>query len=65
MQALSKIAEEDGASQQVIEKLELSKAIPFFGDKEYWQVPANEWGQYLYPANEIAIGSNISLACIN
>lgn len=65
LQALSQIAKEDGAPQQVIEKLELSKAIPFFGDKEYWEVPANEWGAYLYPANKIALCSKISLACIN
>ena len=45
---LSKAAEDDGASVEVVEKLKTGKVIPFFGEKEYWQIPADEWEKYLY-----------------
>jgi len=50
---LAKIAEEDGASANVIEQLKHGKAIPFFNGKECWQIPAGEWRDYLFPATNI------------
>jgi CheY-like chemotaxis protein len=53
LQKLSKIAKEDGASDEIVENLEQGNVIPFFADKEYWQVPANEWDKHVYPSKFI------------
>jgi len=46
-------AKEDGASSQVVQSISEGKVIPFFNDNEFWQVPADQWDDYLYFANEI------------
>jgi len=56
---LSKIAAEDGASQETIEKLKEGKVIPYFDSLEYWQIPANEWDKFLHPANGILGDKNL------
>lgn len=61
---LSKIAEEDGGHQEIINDLRLGQAIPFFDSLEYWQVPATEWGKFLRPATNLD-GSNLVWAKIN
>ena len=53
LRELSIIAKEDGASEKIIANLKQGKVIPFFGEKDFWQVPASEWDQYLHPANVI------------
>jgi response regulator RpfG family c-di-GMP phosphodiesterase len=65
LRILSTYAKEDGAAEHVIEKLQLNKVIPFFGNKEHWEIPANEWNYYLYPANKIATDPNVSWICVN
>ena len=65
LQELSKIAKEDGASDEIIGNLEQGKVIPFFDNKEYWQIPASEWGEYLHPANTLFGDPNIAWVVIN
>ena len=43
LQELANIVAEDGASTETIKKLMNGTVIPFFGDKEYWEIPANKW----------------------
>ena len=64
LQDLCNVAEEDGASVGVIEKLKMGKVIPFFGDKEYWEIPANEWDRFLYPAIKVSGDDSILIAKI-
>jgi len=64
LQKLAKVAKEDGATEEVILNLEQGKVIPYFGNKEYWQVPASEWNQYLYPSNFILGDSNVAWAAV-
>ena len=61
---LAIIAKEDGASLGVITQLEQGNVIPFFGDKNFWQVPAKEWDSYLHPANIINNESTLVWAAI-
>jgi len=65
LQELARMAREDGASVETIGNLEQGNVIPFFGDKECWQVPASEWGEYLHPANPLFGDPNIAWAAIN
>lgn len=64
LQNLLTAAEDDGASDDVTEKLRTGKAIPFFGTKEYWEIPANEWDKFLYPAIQISGDDSILVAKI-
>jgi CheY-like chemotaxis protein len=64
LQELAKIAEEDGGSQETITSLKQGKMIPFFGSKEYWQIPASKWDKYLHPAVNIPGDSNLIWATI-
>ena len=50
MQELAILAAEDGASNEVVNNLERAEVIPFFGNKQYWEIPAAKWGEFLYPA---------------
>jgi CheY-like chemotaxis protein len=50
---LAKIAKEDGASSATITSIEMGKSIPFFYDKEFWQIPAKNWNAYLYQASQV------------
>ena len=61
---LAIIAKEGGASLDVITQLEQGNVIPFFGDKNFWQVPAKEWDSYLHPANIINNESTLVWATI-
>ena len=65
LQELAKIAKEDGATTEVITDLEQGRVIPFFDDKEYWQVPAIEWGQYCHPSKFLFGDPDIAWASIN
>jgi CheY-like chemotaxis protein len=65
LQELSKIAKEDGASNEIIGSLEQGKVIPFFENKEYWQIPAKEWDKYFYPSQFILGDPNIVWATVN
>ncbi|MEO8964510.1 MAG: response regulator [Gammaproteobacteria bacterium] len=65
LQELSKIAKEDGASIEIIESLEQGKVIPFFNNKEYWHIPANEWGEYMHPANTLLEDPNLAWVVIS
>lgn len=58
LQELAILAEEDGASKEIINHLMHAKVTPFFGNKQYWEIPATKWGDFLYPANLIANDSN-------
>ncbi len=48
LEELANMAREDGASDEVVESIHSGKAIPFFGSKESWEVPASKWDEYLY-----------------
>lgn len=65
LQELSKLAEDDGGSPETIENLNQGKVIPFFGSKEYWQIPANQWEKSLYPADRLGAGSDLVWAIVN
>jgi CheY-like chemotaxis protein len=56
---LSKIAEEDGGSHETIENLRMAKMIPFFESKNYWDIPASQWDEFLHPANDLPVDSNL------
>ena len=64
LQELSKIAEEDGGSQETIEKLKEGKAVLSFGSKDYWEIPANEWDKFLYPATSLLGDPNLVWAVV-
>lgn len=51
LQELATLAQEDGASTEIINSLKEAKAIPFFGNKQCWEIPAAGWGRFLYPSN--------------
>jgi hypothetical protein len=53
LQELAEIAKEDGASAETIVNLEQGRVVPFFDGKEFWKIPAKEWGEYLYRANAL------------
>lgn len=59
LQELSIIAKEDGASKEIVNHLERAEVIPFFGNKQYWEIPASEWGKFLYPAHLLSKESNL------
>jgi hypothetical protein len=42
LQELSILAEEDGASKDVIDALTKTEVLPFFGNKQHWEIPAME-----------------------
>jgi len=65
LKELARIAEEDGASVETIENLKNGHAIPFFGNHEYWQIPANEWGKYLHPAFTLQDDPNLGWSIIS
>ncbi|MDX1901074.1 MAG: hypothetical protein SFW66_03595 [Gammaproteobacteria bacterium] len=50
---LAESAKEDGASQETVKKIAEGKAIPFFADKNYWEISADQWDQYLYDAHPL------------
>lgn len=54
LQQLAEFAGEDGASEKTVKALEAGLVIPFFYQKEHWEVPGNEWDSYLYQANQVA-----------
>ncbi len=62
---LSLIAKEDGASKEVVNKLAKFEVIPFFGNNQYWQIPASKWDDFLYPANLLPNNSNLVWAMIS
>lgn len=53
LETLAKLAEEDKGGSDLINKLKKGKFIPFFGDVEPWEIPAQEWDKFLYPAINI------------
>lgn len=61
---LAEIAKEDGGSRETIHKLKAGCVIPFFDDLEYWQIPANQWDSFLYPAIDVPGNPNIAFAAI-
>lgn len=65
LQELSKIAEEDGGSPETIENLKQGKVVPFFDSMEYWEVPANKWDKYLYPATPLSGNSDLVWSIID
>lgn len=65
LQELSILAEEDGASNEIVDKLMKAEVIPFFHDKQYWEIPATEWGTFLYPANQLEGDSSFVWAIIS
>jgi len=58
LQELSILAKEDGASKEIVNYLERAEVIPFFGNKKHWEIPAAEWGKFLYSANLIVDDSD-------
>jgi len=64
LELLSKVAEEDGASPEVIQQIKNANVIPYFDSKEYWQVPADEWENFLYPAKKITNDNELFLALV-
>ncbi|HSW94122.1 MAG TPA: response regulator [Gammaproteobacteria bacterium] len=54
LQQLAEFAAEDGASEKTVNLLKEGKAIPFFYQREHWEVPGNEWEAHLYPATVVA-----------
>jgi len=62
---LAILAQEDGASIEIINGLKQSKIIPFFGNKHHWEIPAAEWGTFLHPANLLVDDSNLVWAMIS
>lgn len=65
LKELARIAEEDGASLETIKNLNQGKVIPFFGTREYWEVPANEWDHFLHPVKNGYDDSNLMWAEVN
>lgn len=65
LEILSTIAEEDGGSPQIIDDLKSGKVIPFFGAKEYWQVPASEWDKFAYPAIKVKGDAGLLWSIVN
>jgi hypothetical protein len=65
LRELSKIAEEDGASEDTVENLKLGKAIPFFDTVEYWQIPASEWDILLYPTTSVLDDPDLVWTIVN
>lgn len=65
LRELSIIAKEDGASPNVTAHLEQGSAIPFFDNKDFWQIPADKWDEHLYPANTIGNEPDLVWAIIN
>jgi FixJ family two-component response regulator len=59
------IAKEDGGSPNTIISLEKGNFIPFFGERDFWQIPANEWDAYLYPAKLISNDPNLVWAVVD
>lgn len=61
LQELAEIAEQDGASTDTIHQIKSGHRIPFFGqNKNYWEVPGREWGNYLYPSKAMeSLRSNL------
>jgi CheY-like chemotaxis protein len=62
---LAKIAEEDGASNETILNLKNGDAIPFFGTKEFWDIPGDQWDKYLHPATTVLGDPNLEWTIIN
>ncbi len=59
LKQLAEAAKKDHGSTELIQKLEEGSFAPFFGEeKGFWDVPAKDWGQYLYPANPIPNENN-------
>lgn len=56
---ISQLSSEDNATSETTENIKQGKVIPFFGDKECWQIPASEWGPYLHAAQELPGDPNI------
>lgn len=50
---LAKIAEEDGASNEVVDALNQGLSIPYFDEKEYWEVPGKAWDARLVSAKAV------------
>jgi CheY-like chemotaxis protein len=65
LEDLSIVAEEDGASKEIVDHLAQSEVIPFFGNKPYWEIPASEWGTFLYPAKLLAGDSGMVWAVVS
>jgi CheY-like chemotaxis protein len=65
MENLAKIAEEDGGSDSTIQNLRNGKAIPYFGDKEYWEIPAKNWPEYLHESAECSSDDTLFYTVIN
>ncbi len=65
LQELSNLAKEDGASEEIINDLVQAKVIPFFRNKQYWEIPAKEWGGFLHPANLLTDDSSLVWAVIS
>ena len=62
---LSKIAEGDGGHCETIEKLSQGKVIPFFGEKDYWEIPASEWDKFIYSASPLSGDSDLIWAIVD
>lgn len=61
---LAKIAEEDGASNETVNALQGGLMIPYFSEKEYWEVPGCEWDSRLYPAKSLVGDDNLVWALV-
>jgi len=46
-------ARDDGASDEILKALKEEKKIPYFGDKNFWEINAAEWKNYLYPSKKL------------
>jgi hypothetical protein len=65
LKQLSEVAMEDEGSVYTIDNLIQANVIPFFGKEKYWQIPANEWDKFLYPATTIPGDDNLVWNSIN
>jgi CheY-like chemotaxis protein len=62
---LSIIAKEDGGTPNTITRLEKGNSIPFFGEQDFWQIPAKEWDAYLHPAYIVSNDASLVWTSIN
>ncbi|HLB42668.1 MAG TPA: hypothetical protein VJN02_07450 [Gammaproteobacteria bacterium] len=65
LRELSLVAKEDGGTAKTIQALEDGKLIPFFQDKRFWEIPAIEWDNHLYPANMIKSEPHLVWTIVN
>lgn len=65
LKELALIAKEDGASKMIVNNLNQGKIIPYCDSREYWEIPANQWNEFSYPAMEVTGSNDLVWSIIN